>query len=156
MCSGQALFAQKFSLSELILLVDKNLDDFDTYVNAKNYKFDRIKTKTWCKSFYYSYNRNKYNSYKAEYWISKHEITDKTSSYKGNVGWQTLYQKDYLAIKKQLKEKGFTLYETGTFEDYIYTKYRKGKIEVKIFSANQTNELGGKDNAYEINVLRLR
>lgn len=156
MYSGQALFAQVFSLSELILLVDKNLDDFDTYVNAKNYKYDRTGTETWCKKFHYSYNRNKYNSSRAEYWISKNEITDKTFSVKGNVGWQTLYQTDYLAIKKQLKEKGFTLYETGTYKSSIYTTYRKGKIEVSIFSSTQTNELGGKDNAYEINVSRLR
>ncbi len=155
MCSGQTIFAQKFSLSELILLVDKNLDDFDTYVNAKNYKYDGIKTETWVKIFKYSYNRNIYNSSKAEYWISKKEITG-NDIYNDWVSWQTIDQKDYLAIKTQLKEKGFTLYKTGTFESSIYSYFRKGKIQVKIYSGTNINESGGKVNYYEINVIRLR
>lgn len=155
MCSGQALFAQKFSLSELILLVDKNLDDFDSFVNAKNYKYNRTETETKGKSYSYSYNRSKYNSTKAKYWISKYEIADKNDPIKDWISWQTLNQKDYLAIKKQLKEKGFTLYEATTFKDYMNTTYRKGEIEVSIFSGTQINELGHKGNFYEINVKRL-
>jgi hypothetical protein len=143
-CCGQVAIGQIFTLSEMILLNDKDTEEFDTFVTKKNYSYFDTKTSDYSEKVSYNYERDNFST-KATYWISK-----------TSVSWQTNYQKHYLSFKTQLKASGYKVFKTGTFNGALYTEYRKGKIEVTLFSINTENETGGKDITYEISVGRLR
>lgn len=154
-CCGQVAIGQIFTLSEMILLNDKDTEEFDTYVTKKNYSYYDTKTSDNSEKVSYNYERDNFST-KATYWISKTVYTDEYYSSKTSVSWQTNYQKHYLSFKTQLKASGYKVFKTGTFNGALYTEYRKGKIEVTLFSINTENETGGKDITYEISVGRLR
>lgn len=93
---------------------------------------------------------------KAEYWIRYFRYFEGQTNAKTNIFWQTARQNDYVLIKDQIKSSGFKLVETGNYEETIYSTYRKGKIEVQLYSGNTKNGFGDITSTYEINVSILR
>lgn len=148
-------FSQIFSLKEMILLNNKSYDEFDTYVTKKNYEFYNTEDDGICEKHSYTLNRDSYSD-KATYWISISKYYATGTESKSTVTWVTKYLKHYLSFKEQLKASSYKVQKTDTYKGALYTVYRKGKIEVTLFSVNSENEMGGKITSYEISVDILR
>ncbi len=137
-------FSQSYTLSELIELDKKSLDDFDTYVTSKGYHFDKVKDgDSISRNDYHYENGNK------TYFISR--IVFK---YNDNImiSWYTFKSSDYISIKSQLKTLGFVYSKSGVYKGASYLKYKKGLIELGLFSSQEHYASGESYTSYEINV----
>jgi hypothetical protein len=139
--------AQNFTLSELIKINNYNLNDFDTYVTQRGYKYYEIKSSDFSDGTSYAFNVNGFN----KAYITKfyQKLTDKEM-----VSFQTLNNTIYLKIKAELKTLGFKFIKTVTMEGDTFFDYKKGKIEVSLSSGTQEGLNGNKLTSYEISVTR--
>ncbi len=141
--------SQSFSLTELINLTKMNIDNFDTYVSNKGYKFLEIKETEHQKGSTYAFNQSSYSK-KADKFISLYyEYFGETNK---NVTFQTAKTAEYLKIKNQIKPLGFKFKETKTFEGSTFLVYTKGKYKVSLISFQSETESGATSAAYEISV----
>ena len=101
--------AQKLSLAELVLLNQYSIDSFDTYVTDGGYKFYKpVITGNSDTAVLYAYKQND-STFKAEHFVRKY-LPNKTGE--KIIAYQTVYVSEYLQLKKDIKDAGFT--ETGS------------------------------------------
>lgn len=139
--------AQNFTLSELIKINNYNLNDFDTYVTQRGYKYYENESTEFSDRTTYAYSVNGINKlYISKYFrkLVKNEM----------VSFQTSNNATYLKIKLELKKLGFKLVKTGTFENTTYFDYSKGKTEVSLTLSTQEGMNGHRLSSYEISVTR--
>lgn len=142
-----SIFAQNFTLSELIKINNYTLDDFDTYVTQRGYKYYESKNTDYSESTSYSYTINGIRkSYISKFY---RKLVDNEM-----VSFQTMNNAIYLKIKSELKTLGFKLIKTGTYEGDTYFDYKKGKIEVSLTLSTQEGLNSDKLTSYEISVKR--
>lgn len=142
-----SIFCQNFTLSELIKINNYNLDNFDTYVTQKGYKYYENKSTEFSDCTAYGFTVNGFNKfYISKYYrkLVKNEM----------VSFQTSNNATYLNIKLELKKIGYKLLKTGTFESSTYFDYKKGNIEVSLTLDTQEGMNGHKLTTYEISVTR--
>ena len=142
-----SIFGQNYTLSELIKINNYTLDDFDTFVTQKGYKYYESKSIDYsdCTSYVYTVNGIR-KSYISKFY---RKLVDNEM-----VSFQTPNNTIYLKIKSELKTLGFKLIKTGTFEGDTCFDYKKGKIEVSLFLCTQEGLNGDKLTFYEISVTR--
>ncbi len=140
--------AQNYTLSELIKINNYNLDDFDTYVTQRGYKYYESKSSDFSDGTSYAYSVNGIRkSYITKFY---QKLTDKEM-----VSFQTSNNTTYLKIKAELKTLGFKLIKTDIYNGDTYFDYKKGKIEVTLALGTQEEDLNGnKLTSYEISVSR--
>ena len=139
--------AQNYTLSELIKINNYNLDDFDTYVTQRGYKYYKSKSSDFSDGTSYVYTVNGIRkSYITKYY-RKLVNTEMIS-------FQTSNNTIYLKIKAELKTLGFKFIKTETFEGDTFFDYKKGKMEVSLSSGTQDGLNGEKLTYYEISVKR--
>lgn len=142
-------FGQNFTLSELIKINNYKLDDFDTYVTQKGYKFDKSENIDFYENTSYAF----YTKGVKDCFITKFYY--KTSNVE-MVSFQTKNTTTYLKIKSDLKILGFKIISTESIDgDTLMFIYEKGKIEVSLIPGIATNSYGFKYTYYEISVKRL-
>ena len=142
-------FGQKFSLDELIKLNTMNLDNFDTYVTTKGYKYFENFNDEFAEGNSYSFDQNQSNDHAANF-ISKYtyKLIDNKM-----VSFQTLKTVDYLSIKNKLKVFGFVYIGTETNDKgAIFLNYKKGKMEAALMSNQKKNDYGDNVTYYEISI----
>lgn len=140
-----SIYGQNYTLSELIKINNYVLDEFDTYVTQKGYKYYKSDSTEFSESTSYAYTVNGINkSYISKYYrkLVNNEMVD----------FQTSDNTIYLKIKSELKMLGFKFVKTGTFQGGTYFDYIKGKIEVSLTSLPQEVFNGNKSTIYEIAV----
>ena len=145
-------YCQSFTLGELTNMIKMDVDNFDTYVSNKGFKFLENKDSEIQKGNSYAFNQNS-NSRKAEKFITfYYEYYGKT---KRNVTYQTPKTEEYLKIKNQIKSLGFKFKETSNFEGATFLIYFSGKYKLSLISF-QSENVGGKTSAvYEISITSL-
>jgi hypothetical protein len=143
--------AQTFSLQELLVLINKNIDDFDTYVVSKGFRFQKTKDDLDFKGITYALNQSEY-SRKAEKFISLY--TKYISDNRTNVTYQTSLSTDYLKIKNQAKFNGFKFIKTENFKGSTFLIYKKDKLELSLTLIQYENEDGKISSGYEISITK--
>lgn len=142
-----SIIAQNYSLSELIKINNYNLDDFDTFVTQRGYKYYESKNTDFSDATSYVFTVNGFNkAYISKFYQKKAD--------KEMVSFQTLNNTIYLKIKAELKTLGFKFIKTETFEGSTFLDYKKGKIEVSLSLGTQEGLNGDKLTSYEISVTR--
>jgi hypothetical protein len=140
-----AIFGQDFTLSELINLNNYQLDNFDTYVTQKGYKYYSNENDDFCDAISYAFYVNGVE----KAYISKFYYKTKK---KEMISFQTTNNATYLKIKTDLKTLGFKFIETETFNETIFFTYKKGDITVSLASTVQKKLYGENVTIYEISV----
>jgi hypothetical protein len=138
---------QEFSLAELIKINNYKMDDFDTYVTQKGYRYYENKNKEFSSATSYVYS---INGVKKSYITKFFRKTQPTEM----ISFQTGESTTYLKIKAELKSLGFKLINTGTYEGDTYFDYKKENIEISLTSSVQKNSYGVELTTYEISVTR--
>lgn len=142
-----SILCQNFTVAELIKINNYELDDFDTYVNQKGYKYYENESTEFSDRTSYAYSVNGVNKlYISKYFrkLVRNEM----------VSFLTSNNATYLKIKLELKKLGFKLVKTGTFENTTYFDYRKGKTDVSLTLNTQEGMNGHRLSSYEISVTR--
>jgi hypothetical protein len=141
------IFGQDFSLAELIKINNYKLDDFDTYVTQKGYRYYENKNTDFSDATSYVYSING---------VKKSYITKffRKTQPKEMVSFQTGKNTIYLKIKAELKSLGFKFINTGTYEGDTYFEYKKENIEISLTSSVQKNNYGVELTTYEISVTK--
>lgn len=137
---------QTFSLQEMIILLNKNVDDFDTYVVTKGFKYAKTEDDIDFEGVQYALNQNEYSD-KAQKFVT---LYTKYFFYERNISYQTLESSDYLKIKSQIKVLGFKFVETRKVGNRTFLEYSKGKLELLLISIRDADEEGEFTTTYEI------
>ncbi|MGN6399125.1 MAG: hypothetical protein ACTHMD_01650 [Flavisolibacter sp.] len=144
----QVCNAQKLSLNEIITLLDKDFDYFDTYVTSKGFEFlDNDKKPEMKFKVAYAYKRTATN--KAEYFIDKKEYYDAPQNV---VAYQTSFKNVYLDLKKQITLKGFKYVDSEVDGKAVFYNYTKGSYKISLGLSPTTDERGNQRNVYEVSI----
>ncbi len=140
--------AQSFTVNQLIKLAQMNIDDFDTYVTKKGYKFSET-------SVHDTYQIHSYRLPKIErdkpISIDKYILNPKR---KNVVNFTTYSTTEYLNFKNALKELGYKFINKEDNKELggTYLLYKKGNIQVTLSSSLIQTSFGQKATAYEIGI----
>jgi hypothetical protein len=137
--------SQNFTLSELIKINNYSLDDFDSYVATKGYKFEKTENTDFSLRTSYAYIKNGCKSQFVSKFIRNVNNSEMVSFQTGN-------NDTYLKIKTELKTLGFKLYKTEEQDGALFFDYIKNKTIVTLCSGIDENEYGYKKPYYEISV----
>jgi hypothetical protein len=140
------IYGQNFTLSELIELNNYKLDDFDTYVTQKGYKFDEVDNNDFADETTYAF----YVKGVKKAYISKFHYHDDNSNM---ITFQTTNAATYLKVKSDLKKLGFKFTETKVYNESQFLIYKKGKIKVSLISIVLKNNYGD-ITSYEISITK--
>lgn len=140
--------AQAFTIAELIKINKYDIDQFDTYVTQKGFKFKSTKV-------YDNYQLHNYapDSIKMNGSISIDKyIFNIQKKYATN--FATYSSSVYLSLKSELKKLGFifTKKEDNTDLGGSYLLYKKGRIEITLSSSQIYDSNYDKRTAYEIGI----
>lgn len=142
--------AQQLSLSNMVNLLESNWDSYDSFVISKGYTYNKSDEKEFSVSRTYSFSTNKYNRNYATNWIEKTNYSNGTIL----VSWTTYNILNYSAIKLQAKQQGFKFIGDNIKDGVSSLRYKKGNIELSLFSQEITTNEGISANGYEISVLK--
>ena len=141
------IYCQKFSISELIKINNYSLDDFDTSVTQKGFKYFKNNDSEFSSNTYYAlYINGSIKEYINKYYYKHNK--------KEMIAYQTGDVNAYLNLKKELKILKFTFIETNTFDGRTFFRYKKGSIIVSLASNVQITNYGDKVNSYEISITK--
>lgn len=132
----------------MIILLNKNVDDFDTYVVTKGFKYAKTEDDIDFEGIVYALNQREYSA-KAQKFIT---LSTKFFWYERNIHYQTLESSDYLKIKSQIKVLGFKFVETTKLGNATFLEYSKGKLELSLISIRDADEEGEFTTSYEISL----
>jgi hypothetical protein len=125
--------AQKFTLNELINLLEKDNNFFDSYAIQKGYKFSSAKGKELRYDFEIGILYNSINI------LLQRNSTDTTLQ--KTISWIFKSEGNYLNIKNELSEK-LTFFDSGTGENasstYQYFIYRNKYYEVDLYNEKKS------------------
>lgn len=140
--------AQSFTITELIRINKYNIDQFDTYVTQKGFKFKSSKVYDNYQSHTYAPDTVKPNG---SLGIDKY-IFDIQKKYA--INFATYSSSVYLSLKSELKKLGFVFIkkEDNTALNGSYLLYRKGQIEITLSSSQIYDSNYEKRTAYEIGI----
>ena len=141
--------SQSFSLTELINMTKMDIDNFDTYVSNKGYKFLEVNDTEHQKGNTYAFEQSSYSKKAAKFISFYYEYFGGTNK---NVTVQTTMTAEYLKIKNQIKPSGFKFKETKTFEGSTFLVYTKEKYEISLVSFQSQTGSGAITSAYEISL----
>jgi len=134
---------QTFTLSELIKMSKMDVDNFDTYVTAKGFVFSKEDIDDNYQGVEYAFELNRTDRTKALKFLTLYQ---RFYFYKYAIAYQTIYKKEYLAIKNQIKALGFKLEESNfhTNDEGITSNhfvYKKGKARISIYASSTDFEI---------------
>jgi len=147
--------AQKLSLAELILLNQYSIDSFDTYITKLGYTFYKtLITESNDTAALYAYKQND-STFKAGRFITKylpHKNGVKTISY------QTVYVSEYLQLKRDIKNEGFTENGSTAFADDegLSLLFQKKGAKVYLNSLMGNTDPKKKVPVYEIKIVTTK
>jgi len=139
-------FGQKFTLQELTNLNKMDWDEFDSYVIAKGYEYNKTEDLEFVESKSYGY---KQKGEESPYFISKTVAKNKNTKL---VAYQTTNSQDYLLIKSQLKNSGFKFAKTEARGQTILLIYMKGDIQLTLATFKVQQNSGDTFAGYEISI----
>ena len=132
----------QISLNDMKNIIKMDFDSFETFAMNKGFSFGEI-----CTGGEECVNYVKGRGEQTKYIILFTKIID---VYKKRVSYQTNSETEYLLIKKQMKEQGFSLLKTLPYEKKgVLFKYYKNK-NYQITVGIGKNELN--TSTYEINI----
>ena len=140
---------QSFLLTELINMTKMDIDNFDTYVSNKGFKFLESKENEYLKGITYAFNQSSYSKTADKFITLNYEYFGETNK---NVTFQTSKTVEYLNIKNQISPLGFKFKETKTFEGATFLVYTKGKYELELISFQSETDSGTTLATYEISI----
>lgn len=140
--------AQTFSLPELVTLVNKNIDNFDTYVVGRGFIYQETIQEENAEGVTYALNQDQYST-KAAKFITLY--TKYISDNRRNVTYQTLLSTDYLKIKNQAKLNGFKFVKTDNYKGTTILVYQKGQMDLS-FSLIHSEDEGVFTTTYLISI----
>lgn len=143
-CFGQ----DKLTLGELIKLNYYNLDQFDTYVTQKGFKYNERKEDEYSEDVIYSYSLNGYAD-RARCFITK--TSYKLSKFR-EISYQLFNQETYLILKRDLIKLGFKFNKTIPTENGTSFEYKKGKLELTLETFRAENQYEKIDTLYKISL----
>jgi hypothetical protein len=143
--------AQTFSLTELVNLTAMDVDQFDTFVTNKGFKYLESEDKDQIKSIEYCYNQSE-NSKWAEKYISHNYIFFTTTDI--IITYQTSKSIDYLKIKSQVKQYGFKFVKTVNENGATFLEYKRNKLKLSLISYQNETLSGKVATNYEISITR--
>jgi hypothetical protein len=124
---------QSFTLQELIKMSKMDVDNFDTYVTAKGYVFFNNIDETEDKGVRYVFDLNDEKSEAQKLITLYNKYGDKTEY---AINYVTGDNKEYVAIKNQIKLLGFKLYQNKVSKDEngsVYNTFFYGKGHQAIY-----------------------
>ena len=130
------MYGQKFTLRELTNLNNMDWDQFDSYVVAKGYEYNKTEDLEFVESKSYGY---KLKGDHSPYFISKTVAKNKNVKL---VAYQTTDSKDYMSIKSELKNAGFKFAKTETADQSTLLIYTKSNLEL-ILATTKTQQNSG-------------
>lgn len=140
-------YSQEFTLSEMIKINNYNLEEFDSYVNQKGYKFHGNENDDFADESTYKFvDKNNKRYFIAKYFYK----TIKEES----LAFETDNNKSYIKIKTELKTLGFKYISTNSDENTTRFIYKKKDINVSLVTFIKINAEGIKQTRYEISVSR--
>jgi hypothetical protein len=139
--------SQSFNLAELINMTKMNIDNFDTYVSNKGFKFMEIKEADNIKGIVYAYNQSEYSKKADKFITLYYKYFGENNK---NVTFQTGKTIDYLNIKNQIKQLQFNFKKTEIHEGATFLIYTKGNYELSLISFQSDDGL--KSTNYEISL----
>ncbi len=136
-------YTQSLSFFDLKYLLTHNVDDADTYITKKGYKFDSVEKFEFCDEMGWSYNRNTQNN-KAISFVYKHCF----DANKGFIYYQPEDRKDYDQIRDYCKSIGFNFTKTEiTPHNSLNIMYENNEYKIEFGSGINEGR-----NVYKINL----
>jgi hypothetical protein len=126
------------TMSEMMRVYKMDMDQFETFALSKGYVFYQLENS----EDYYGHTYVKGYKENTKYLT----LYSRYFSYGNEVTYQTSNSNEYLNFKNQLKNFGFSLYLSKTFEDKPVKKYRNSIWEISIITI---------ENGYEINLRKF-
>lgn len=146
---GNLYYSQSFTIIELQNLVQKNSDDFDTFVSQKGYLFNTSEKDNLYEKKSYTFGRNPNSKNLSLFFITKFEYSDGSKI----VSWQTIKQSDYLKIKMELKKLGYKYLSSEITTSGANANYYKLKNKLlSLFSGTAKDAYGNDGNYFEISI----
>ena len=139
-------FGQKFTLRELIILNNMDWNEFDSYVVNKGYDYNRTENLEYVDSKSYGYRQKGEES---SYFVSKTVAKNKEIRL---VAFQTTNKQDYLSIKYQLKNGGFSFIKTEAKQQTMLLVYKKGSMIATLAISKAERNINETFNVYEISI----
>ena len=115
----------KLSIKELIELHKLNYDDFEEHLLKKGYKFDKCEKFDITDNYLFAYPQIENSIYNAMY----SKFIEGFQSEKG-VQWSFYDEKEYLAMKEECKDLGFTFWNTSKAYTGVATSYKKNDLAI--------------------------
>jgi hypothetical protein len=120
-----------------------DVDNFDTYVTAKGFVFLEEKNDENRKGVTYALDLSDIDNSKAIKFLT---VYQRYFFRKYSISYQTIYKKEYLAIKNQIKALGFKLEESEVVTDddgdaSNHFVYKKGKARISLFAGSKFFEI---------------
>lgn len=142
-------YTQTFSAVELNAMTKMNIDDFDTYVLKKNFKFLEYKDEPNRTGSTYAYKQSYYGKTATKFISLYQGYFGETNI---NITYQTADSSEYLKIKNGIKLLGFKFKNTNVSDDSTALIYQKGKYEIWLSSFQSTTTNGTIISDYEISI----
>lgn len=133
----------QITLNDMKTIIKMDFDSFETFAMKRGFSYQEIEETDALEKVVYMKGRGEKTKYITLY--KKYFDFNKK-----NVVYQTDNQNEYLLFKKQLKEQGFSLFDTYQFEEkgVLFKKYRDKKYELTLATGkNETNTV-----TYEISL----
>jgi hypothetical protein len=133
----------QITLNDMKTILKMDYDSFETFAMNKGFSFFKIDDEDGSNSIIYikgQGEKTKYITFYKKYIDFNRKM----------VSYRTQSQKEYLLVKQQLKEQGFSLYETFQYdaEGVLFKSYRDKKYELTLGTGK--NELNSV--TYEISL----
>lgn len=122
---------------------EMNVDDFDTYVSLKGFKFVKEVKQNFRTGILYALKPNKSANLRAEKFIT---LYSSYQNFRFDLTYQTSNNLEYVKLKNQLRPLGYIMSNTEVFtnddgESANLFVYKKGKKSFVIFASLNSYEI---------------
>lgn len=144
-------YSQLFSLYELTNLLNKNIDEFDSFLLSKEFRFSSAKADSEIDEILYVYNQ-KEDGFAVKY-VTKYVFKENNEQ---SIVYQTPNSEEYISFKNQLKSQKYKFInsENGINNDALLLFYENNNYKIILASGHSLNKKGEKIRIYEITIIK--